>query len=253
MMTSDTTSTFHLIRNRIIAGLFIIIPLGVSLWIGYFIFDKLTEWGVQLTNSVYNTIAANDWLEKSTLQFLSDLINSFWIKTLIRLLSLFIIFVSLFLIGVVAKWTIGKKLISWAEQLMMKVPMLNTVYSTVQQIGEAIWAPKGGMFRQVVLFEYPRKGIWVIGFLTNENNRDWELDKKTGEELLSIFLPTTPNPTSGFLLFIPRKDCIMLDMDIAEGMRLVISGGAVPPPLSPLNTRENTELQNPQESDKVSG
>jgi uncharacterized membrane protein len=83
------------------------------------------------------------------------------------------------------------------------------------------------MFRQVILFEYPRKGIWVIGFLTNENKSRFEVNEKSSGEMLSIFLPTTPNPTSGFLLFVPKKDCVFLDMTVAEGMRLVISGGAV--------------------------
>lgn len=220
-----------LIRNRIIAGLFVVIPIVISIWIGYFIFDKLTDWGVAFIENAFATLCKNELLSEKQVAFSSTLINSLWFIVIVRICSLLIILTSLFLVGVVARWTIGHKLIGLAQHMMMRVPMLNTVYSTVQQIGEAIWAPRGGMFRQVVLFEYPRHGIWVIGFLTNENDRDWELDKKTGEELLSIFLPTTPNPTSGFLLFLPRKDCIMLDMDITEGMRLVISGGAVPPNL----------------------
>ena len=81
------------------------------------------------------------------------------------------------------------------------------------------------MFRKVVLIEYPRKGIYTIGFLTNENKEDWELSEKTGKDLISLFIPTTPNPTSGFLLFVPRKDCTFLDMKVSEGMKLVISGG----------------------------
>ena len=134
----------------------------------------------------------------------------------------------IFLIGYVTRYTLGQHLIRVTENIMLKLPIIRTIYSTIQQIGAAIWAQKGGMFSEVVLFEYPRKGIYVIGFLTNENNSDeWELKQKTGQELYSVFLPTTPNPTSGFLLFVPREDCKILDMDVTEAMRLIISGGAV--------------------------
>jgi uncharacterized membrane protein len=116
------------------------------------------------------------------------------------------------------------------EKLIMKIPMLNVVYSTSQQLVDAVRNPNAGMFRQVVLFEYPRKGIYVIGFLTNENTKSCELVEKTEEALISIFLPTTPNPTSGFLLFVPKNDCVFLNMSITEAMRMIISGGAVSPP-----------------------
>ena len=227
MITRIKAFLFSTVRNRILAGLFIVVPLGVSLWIGYFVFDKLTQWGVTLLGLGFEAL---DNAGFTKFNYLSLHINDLWIQVPIRIGSLFIIFSALFFIGQLAKWTIGKKLIAITDYIMKKVPMLNTIYTTIQQIGEAIWSPTGGMFRQVVLFEYPRRQMWVIGFLTNENQNEWELSQKTGEELYSVFLPTTPNPTSGFLLFIPKKDCILLDMDIAEGMRLVISGGAVPPP-----------------------
>jgi len=87
------------------------------------------------------------------------------------------------------------------------------------------------MFRKVVLFEFPKEGVWSIGFLTNEYEDGFEVkDKLGGKELISVFMPTTPNPTSGFLMFIPREKCIYLDMEVAEAMRLIISGGAVVPP-----------------------
>lgn len=228
-MTNKTSGIISVVRNRIIAGLFVVVPLGITLWLGYFIFDKLSISGLYITTSILDTLEKYNFFTSETTIFIHDLEESLIFNIVVRLISLLIIISSLYSIGVIAKWTVGRKLISVAEQILMKVPMLNIVYSTIQQIGEAIWSPKGGMFRKVVLFEYPRKDIWVIGFLTNENDREWELDKKTNEELLSIFLPTTPNPTSGFLLFVPKKDCIVLDMDITEAMRLVISGGAVPP------------------------
>ena len=123
------------------------------------------------------------------------------------------------------RYKFGRLLARFTEWLLLKVPILRSVYVTSRQIGEALWTPKGNMFSKVVLIEYPRKGIFTMGFLTNENKKDWELSEKTGKQLLSIFVPTTPNPTSGFLLFVPREDCQFLDMKVSDGMKLVISGG----------------------------
>ncbi len=199
-----------LIRNRIFAGLLLVVPLGFSLWVAGFLYFKLTGWAVNIMS-----------------HFVSRPYPEWWMHC-VRIGSIIIILVLLFFIGQLARYKVFRMLINFTEWSVMKVPMLNTIYSTCRQIGNAIWAPEGGMFSKVVLFEYPRKGIWVIGFLTNENrDHDWELHEKSGEDLISIFLPTTPNPTSGFLLFVPREDCQILDMPVSEGMRLVISGGAV--------------------------
>jgi uncharacterized membrane protein len=201
-----------IIRNRILTGLLIVIPTIISLWIAIFVYDKITGWSVEISQKI---------------PYLHKYCDEFWFHQLVRMVSLVIIIAVLFFIGAIARFAVGQKLILFAERILLKVPMLNLIYSTTRQIGDALWSPKGEMFRQVVLFEYPRKGIYVIGFLTNENRGEFEINTLTGEELVSIFLPTTPNPTSGFLLFLPRQDCIFLKMDVATGMRLVISGGAV--------------------------
>jgi len=216
-----------IIRNRIVAGLFVVVPMVISLWIAYFIYTKLTEWSVGLIQSIFRAFAEKNFFGAGFLAYLGSHVHDFWFISLVRIAALIIICALLLGIGQLAKYALGRRLIAITEWLMMKVPMLNTVYSTTRQIGDAIWAPGGGMFRQVVLFEYPRKGIYVIGFVTNENKGPWEIGAKTGKDLVNVFLPTTPNPTGGFLLFIPREDCIFLDMDVAVGMRLVISGGAV--------------------------
>lgn len=202
---------FKAIRNKILGGLFIVIPLAVTIWVAIFIYAKLTAWAVYLV-------------------FGAEGDHNFLFVQIIRIVSLCSMLVMLFIIGQLASYRIGQFFIKFAEEhIVKKLPLINTIYSTIQQMGEALWSSKGGMFSQVVLIEYPKKGTWAIGFLTNENKEPFEIKERTGEELLSIFMPTTPNPTSGFLLFIPRKDCVFLKMSVAEGMRLVISGGAVPP------------------------
>lgn len=200
------------IRNAIAAGVIIVIPISITLWFGQLVYTNLSSWAIDLTRKF-----APDILELGTLADFA-----------IRTLSIIFILIVLFFIGVLGRYTLGKRIISITDTIMRKLPMLSIVYTTARQIWDAIWSTKGGMFNKVVMFEYPRKGIWVIGFLTNENKEeDCELKRESGEDLVSVFLPTTPNPTSGFLLFIPRKDCKFLDMDVADGMRLVISGGAV--------------------------
>jgi len=203
------------ISTRIVTGFFLIVPITITLWIAAFLYEILTSWSTFIIE-----LKAFDSIREEFFAF----------DTIIRVLSLFLILLVLFVFGVIAKYAIGLKTIKIVERFIMKIPMLNVVYSTSQQLVDAVRNPNAGMFRQVVLFEYPRKDIYVIGFLTNENSKACELREKIGKEIISIFLPTTPNPTSGFLLFVPRNDCVFLDMSITEAMRMIISGGAVSPP-----------------------
>jgi len=208
------------IRSAIISGLIIVLPIALTIWFGDFIFTKLTEWGIDFITTHYNS-----FLYEGEGDAKQKVIWAFW---LVRGCSILLILAILCILGIFGRYTLGKKVIKITDVVMRKLPMLSIVYTTARQIWDAIWSTNGGMFNKVVMFEYPRKGIWVIGFLTNENEQeDWEVQNESGEDLVSVFLPTTPNPTSGFLLFIPRKDCKYLDMDVADGMRLVISGGAV--------------------------
>ena len=206
---SSVSLIAHL-RNRMLAGLFVIVPLAITIWVAWFVYSQLTEWAVTLL-----------------LPYIPNLEDEFWVIQGIRIATLLTIAAILFLIGELARYKLGRWFIRIAEWAVLKLPILRTVYTTCHQIGEAIWAPSGNMFRKVVLFEYPRKGIYVIGFMTNDNRRGNELTSCTGKQLISIFLPTTPNPTSGFLLFIPVEECTILDMKISDAMRLIISGGAI--------------------------
>jgi len=185
-----------------------LVPLFVTFWLAGWLYVKLTSWAVKLVQ-----------------HFAPQLHDLFWIQQAIRIATLLLIIMILLLVGEFMRYKSGRILARFAEWILLKLPILSSIYSTSRQIGEALWTPKGNMFRQVVLIEYPRKGIYTIGFLTNENKKEWELSVKTNKQLLSIFVPTTPNPTSGFLLFIPREDCQFLDMKVSDGMKLVISGG----------------------------
>ena len=136
-----------------------------------------------------------------------------------------------------------------AENVLDKVPFINTVYKTVKQIVETFSTQHKAVFKKTVLLEYPREGIWAIGFLTSKTKGETQL--KTEKELRNIFVPTTPNPTSGFLLMIPGEDVQELDMSIGDGMKFIISGGAVAPPYPLEDGTETVQIENPKEEKVV--
>jgi len=132
------------------------------------------------------------------------------------------------LVGALTAGLIGRLLLHWWERILGRMPVINGIYGALKQVFETVLSQKSSAFRQCVLVEYPRRGIWALGFISGVT--EGEVQRLTGEEVLNVFLPTTPNPTSGFLLFVPRDDVVMLDMTVEEGLKMVISGGIVAPP-----------------------
>jgi uncharacterized membrane protein len=143
-------------------------------------------------------------------------------------LGLLVMLAFLTLVGMLTAGLAGRTLVRLGERLLSRMPIVRSVYGTLKQIFETVLAQSSRSFREVVLIEYPRRGIGAIGFVTGPTRG--EVQARAEEELVNVFLPTTPNPTSGFLLFVPRKDVIPLDMTIEDGIKLVISGGIVAPP-----------------------
>ncbi len=131
-------------------------------------------------------------------------------------------------VGALTTLFIGRTLLAISDSLLQRMPVVRNVYSATKQIFETILAQKSTAFRQVVMFEYPRRGIWAMGFVTGMT--EGEIQNLTEEEMVNVFLPTTPNPTSGYLLFLPRRDLIPLKMSVEEGAKMIISGGIVAPP-----------------------
>ncbi len=142
-------------------------------------------------------------------------------------IGLVVMLAFLTLIGFITAGFAGRTLVRTGERLLSRMPIVRSVYGTLKQIFETVLNQSSRSFREVVLVEYPRRGIGAIGFVTGPTRG--EVQDRTDEDLVNIFLPTTPNPTSGFLLFVPRKDLIHLEMSVEEGIKLVISGGIVTP------------------------
>ena len=186
------------LRNYFITGAIVLIPIGITIYLTLFI--------IKISSSFLpKKINPNNYLP-------FDIPG---IEILITII--FITFV-----GGLSLSFLGKKFLEIFNNILKKIPILRTIYSAVGQLTES-FTQSDGTKKSVVILEYPRKGIWVVGFATKENNG--EISKKTNEKLVNIFVPTTPNPTSGFLLMVPKKDVIYLDMTFEEASRFIVSAG----------------------------
>ena len=151
-------------------------------------------------------------------------------------LGLVLLIVALILIGMFAAGFLGKFFFSLGEWIVYKMPLISSIYSLLKQVFQTFLSNKNNAFSKVVLLEYPRKGIWILGFVSSETQG--EVKDKLGREMLNIFIPTTPNPTSGFLIFVPKEDTVSLDMSVEEGIKFVISGGLVSPEMAGKKRRK---------------
>ena len=186
------------IRNNFIAGIVVLIPIGITLYLTIFII-KISG------NIIPKEINPNNYLP-------------FDIPGVEILIALFLIT----FIGWVSLSFIGKKFFELFNNFLKKIPILRTIYSALGQMTES-FTKTDNSEKSVVLFEYPRKGIWVVGFATNENKGI--INDKINEDLVNVFVPTTPNPTSGFLLMLPKKDLIYLEVSFEQASKFIVSAG----------------------------
>lgn len=145
-------------------------------------------------------------------------------------LGVVLLILALILIGMFAAGFLGRFFLRLGEWIVYKVPFISSVYSLLKQVFQTFLSSKNEAFTKVVLLEYPRKGLWILGFVSSDTQG--EVKDKLGRELLNVFIPTTPNPTSGFLIFVPKEDTINVDMSVEEGIKFVISGGLVTPEMT---------------------
>jgi len=155
-------------------------------------------------------------------RFIEGLIG-FYIPGIGLILSLVIVL----LIGFLTTVLLGRRIFIVIENIFLRFPLVRQIYPSAKQIINFIFSKDRPRFRKVVLIEYPRKGIWSIGFITNETPQ--KIKTKTGEDLLNVFIPSSPGPITGYIMFVPKKDIIFLDMTVEDGLKLIISGGVVNP------------------------
>lgn len=216
---------FSGLRTSFLTGIIVIAPVGLTVWLVWTLIGWVDGFVLPFVPNMYQPEnVVNRWI----LGYDSPADDG-WINIDIRGVGVIVFLLFTLFVGWIAKGLIGKSLIRFAESLVNRMPVVRSIYSGVKQIAETVFAQSERSFEKACLVEYPRKGIWAIGFISI-NARGEVLDKaQVSGELLSVFVPTTPNPTSGFLLFFPKEDVVELDMSIEEAAKLVISAGLVYP------------------------
>lgn len=206
-------------RGNFLTGLVVIAPVGLTIWLIWSVVGWIDGFVLPLVPVRYHP--------DRLIQDLLGLDPTLQIN--VRGIGVIIFLLFTVLVGFMAKGIIGRSLIRFAESLVERTPVVRSIYSGIKQISETIFAQSETSFETACLIEYPRRGIWAIGFIST--SAKGEIASKTGGEgeMMSVFLPTTPNPTSGFLLFVPKSDVIELDMTVEDSAKLVISAGLVYP------------------------
>ncbi|CUI00776.1 DUF502 domain-containing protein [Leisingera aquaemixtae] len=211
---------FASLRASFFTGIVVIAPVGLTIWL---------LWSVM------------GWIDSVVLPLVPHTFRpEQYIGINLRGVGLIIFLLFTIIVGWIAKGLIGRSLINFAESLVDRMPVVRTVYSGIKQISETVFAQSERSFEKACLVQYPRKGIWAIGFISTSAKGEIAKRAETSGGLVSVFLPTTPNPTSGFLLFVPEEDVIELDMSVEDSAKLVISAGLVyPTPKDPTKPLEN--------------
>ncbi len=201
-------SFFHRMRGYFFTGLIVLVPVALT---GYIIWQLF--WAI---DGILRGVANRFLIQNLGFGIGERQLPGVGFVTLILLILL---------TGVVARNYFGRRLLLMGEKVLARIPFINKIYSAIQQIIQAIFSSKREVFKHAVLIEYPRRGIYSIAFYTQDTKG--EVQNVLADDVVSVFLPTTPNPTSGFLLFVPKKEVIPLKMSIEDALKLVISGGAI--------------------------
>ncbi|EAV44047.1 hypothetical protein SIAM614_14650 [Stappia aggregata IAM 12614] len=197
------------IRNYFLTGLVIAGPIGITLWLTWTFIKWVDGWVKPFVPKLYNP----------------DTYLPFPIPGFGLIVAVFV----LTMVGFLAANFLGRSFISVGEKIVGRMPLVRNIYSGLKQIFETVLDERGSSFTTAALIEYPRRGLWAIVFISTDTKGEVERRLKDKADTLSVFLPTTPNPTSGFLLFVPKEDIIELDMSVEDAAKLVISAGLVNP------------------------
>jgi len=209
-----TLTFFGRLRAYFLAGVLVTTPLAVTIAIASWLIDFVDSRVVPLLPDQYNP----DFYLKEILGYEIGLPG----------LGLLVLVIAITLVGALTAGFVGRIVVRLGENMLSRMPFIRTIYGATKQILETVLQSQSNAFRQAVLVEYPRRGLWAIGFITGTT--EGEVQNLTKDKVINVFLPTTPNPTSGFLLFVPRQDLVILDMAVEEAIKMVISGGIVTPP-----------------------
>ena len=220
------------LRASFLTGLVVIAPVGLTIWLIWTVIGWVDGFVLPLVPDAWQPEGlVNRWL--GNVQYLDPPLNRTpnpdWIRINIRGVGVVVFLIFTVIIGWMAKGLIGRSMLRFAEGLVERTPVVRSIYSGIKQISETVFAQSDRNFEKACLIQYPRKGIWAIGFISTTAKGEVADKAETSGQMVSVFVPTTPNPTSGFLLFFPKEDVIELDMSIEDAAKLVISAGLVYP------------------------
>jgi uncharacterized membrane protein len=208
---SPPPSRYVTLRNAFFSGVILVAPLCLTVWV----FSKIVDFVGGNFKGLFLDFVPAGLRDRPGLDTAWSIVATLIVMALVTVL------------GYVSRYVFGKFFFSIGDRFMQSIPGVSAVYNTVRQIVNTFSSQSRHMFNKVVLVEFPRKECWTIGFLTN--TVQGEAQEKAGMDVWTVFVPTTPNPTSGFLLMLPKSDIIELDMPVGDGMKMIISGGAVVP------------------------
>ncbi|MEM6558615.1 MAG: DUF502 domain-containing protein [Myxococcota bacterium] len=221
-------------RRTFITGLVFILPIIVTVWLIRFVFDQASSTVKPVVVQVLRLLTGSALSERIAVDYLAPL------------LSVILALAMIWIIGLIGGNVIGRRLLRRLENLMLQIPVVRSVYAATRQFLDTFSAAGSKAFQEVVLVEYPRRGLWSMAFVTNEATTG-EVQRRTQDDVISVFIPTTPNPTSGWLLFVAKNDVIVLSMTVDEAFKMIISGGVLTPETAP---RANTPDANSDDSDR---
>ncbi|MEJ6477172.1 MAG: DUF502 domain-containing protein [Octadecabacter sp.] len=212
------------VRGNFLAGLIIIAPIGLTFWLIWTVVGWVDAWVWPFVPRGYQPEELVNWVNQMIRGPEADRVN-----VNVRGIGVFVFLAFTIFVGWIGKGLIGRSFLRWGEGFVERMPVVRSIYSGVKQIAETVFSQRDTSFDKACLIEYPRKGIWAIAFISINAKGEVKTKIHSEDEIATVFLPTTPNPTSGFLLFLPRADVIELDMTVEDAAKLVISAGLVYP------------------------
>jgi len=230
----------HYLRRTFLTGIFFLIPIGITWWVLNVLVNSVQGLSRPLVEATVHALPISE-----------NIVIPDWVITLV---SLGLVFLLVLLIGMLANVYLGKRLLSMIDSLLLRLPLIRIIYGGTKQIIEAFQLQRSGAFKKVVQIEYPKKDSWVLGFVTNEHLEDSQ--KMFETQQVAVFVPSTPNPTTGFLLYLDPHDILVIDLEVEEAVKLIVSAGMVVPPSvkkSPITLAEKlglpprrTEIEQPE-------
>lgn len=201
---------WHKIRGNFIAGVAVILPLVITIWVFTFLYRWISGRLIYPLTALFTPYIANPYLEYA-----------------VSIAIFFLLISGIIAIGVATRIIFFRRIFASGEKIFFKIPLAGKIYVALKQISQAFLGRKRAAFKNVVLIEFPRKGMYAIGFVTAEHGG--EIEEKVGKKLISVYIASVPNPATGFFFLVPEDEIIILKMSVEDAMKLALSGGAVTP------------------------